>query len=115
MSWLGLLSLLGVFALWASVAAALILIEDRQAAVAYIDRIFEENGCRMSQAAFFRRMEVDGVAPTSTDMSQPLIGTEKIIRQRRIYAALEELFGLDSLSADADDKSIAISRFGGCA
>ena len=60
-------------------------------------------------------MVADGVAPGVDDMAQPLIGTDKIIRQRRIMAELEHLFATGAVCEDPDNPTIAISKFGGCA
>lgn len=100
----------------ASVAtAATVLIEDKAAATAYIDRTFSAHECRMSKSAFFTKMEQDGVAPTTDDMARPTDGSLKIIRQRRVLAALQGLFASGDVCEDNADKTIAISKFGGCA
>ena len=102
-------------ALSASGAMALTLIENRADALAYVDRTFAASDCRMRQSAFFRQMEIDGVAPTVDDMARPMDGTLKIIKQRRVLAALKTLFDEARVCEDATDKHYAISKFGGCA
>ena len=99
----------------ASTARAVQLIETREAAVTYVDGAFAANGCRFRQQAFFEQMVRDGVAPGVDDMAQPMIGTDKIIRQRRILAALEALIHSGAVKIDAQDPKYAISKFGGCA
>ena len=101
--------------LMATAASAARLIEDRADAVAYVDQTFAANACHFNHAAFMARMVDDGVAPGVDDMAQPMIGTDKIIRQRRILAAIEELFQQGALVEDPKDPTNAISKFGGCA
>ena len=98
-----------------STAAAATLIEDRADALAYVDEAFAGNDCRFGREAFFEQMVIDGVAPGVDDMSMPMDGSEKIIRQRRVLAVMEQLFADGMICEDVDDRTIAISKFGGCA
>ncbi len=99
----------------AAVDAANVLIADKAEARAYIDQSFAANDCRMTKAAFFSLMEQDGVAPTVDDMSRPMDGSLKIIRQRMVLASLKELFETGQVCEDHADARVAISKFGGCA
>jgi hypothetical protein len=89
-------------------------IADHGEALAYIDRVFAEEGCAMRLDAFRARMLEDGIGPKPSDMSQPIIGTEKIIRERRVLRAIEVLFADGFLSEDAGDKTRSTSHFGAC-
>jgi len=104
-----------ILSLFAGHAATAEVIDNETQARAYIDRTFALHECRMTRAGFFARMQTDGVAPTENDMAQPLIGTDKIIRQRRVLAVLLRLFLSGDVCEDAADKTLAISKFGGCA
>lgn len=95
--------------------AASTLIDNTEQARAYVDRTFAAHNCKMARSTFFGQMKLDGVAPTVDDMSRPFIGTDKIIRQRYVLAALEGLFHSGEVCEDQADKTIAISKFGGCA
>lgn len=96
-------------------AFAITLIDNRADALAYVDRTFAASDCRMRQSAFFRQMEIDGVAPTVDDMARPMDGSLKIIKQRRVLGVLKTLFDEGRVCEDASDKHYAISKFGGCA
>ncbi len=99
----------------AAAMSATLLIANRTEALAYINNTFHESGCRMSRSVFFAQMEHDSVAPTVDDMSLPMDGSLKIIRQRRVLSTLEILFKSSEVCEGMTDKTIAISKFGGCA
>jgi hypothetical protein len=95
--------------------AAVLLIEDQAEAIEYIDRTFAVADCKLQHGDLLLQMKLDGVSPTEADMDQPMIGTDKIIRERQIMAALKSLFDQGQVCEDALDRRIAISKFGGCA
>lgn len=95
-------------------SAATVHLETQDEALAWIDSTFAANKCQMSKSAFSRQMELDGVAPTVNDMARPMDGSLKIIKQRRVLAALKGLFDQGLVCEDAGNGRIAISKFGGC-
>jgi len=96
-------------------AIAGVTVDDRDAARAWIDTTFATQNCRISRAGFFDLMAADGLAPTVEDMSLPMDGSLKILRQRRVLAELKTLFDAGLVCEDIADRTIAVSKFGGCA
>ena len=97
------------------VAAQSVVIDTAEEARAYIDATFAANGCAMAQADFFAQMQADGVMVTDDDMGFAMNGSEKIIRSRRVLGEMKALFDAGLICEDAADKTLAISKFGGCA
>lgn len=114
MSWALTVAVCGTL-LFAGAAYGGALIETRAEARVWLDEAFAAHACRFTQSGLNAAMIAGGVAPGVDDMAQPLIGTNKIIRQRLIMAELEHLFATGAVCEDPENPTIAISKFGGCA
>ena len=90
-------------------------VSDRSDAARYLEAVFAESACQITEANLLEQMRADGQSPTSADMSMPSTGTDKMIRHRWIFVTLQEKFANGDVCADSEDLTLAISKFGGCA
>lgn len=87
---------------------------DKADATRYLNAVFVQSQCRISEADLLVKMRADRQSPTAEDRSQPSIGTLMLIRHRWIFSTLQDLIATGQVCQDPGDISIAISKFGGC-